>query len=220
VSSSVQSETDEISKPAPRQKYVNTITDVLRRWQELTGMSEGETQARYRRLREAGFLPVAGSRVTDVHVASVIIGLMCGSARVDAPGEAIAAFDATPVVIDDASNFTAATFGIGLATIIRTIRKGGPIAVERLAIRTDGHGIGAIIVAKGDAGELTSAWHADLEVTGGRPVMPLERERSVPGELVHDLARLVAERGQSVQAPIRDRIADYLARREATEAAV
>jgi hypothetical protein len=177
-----------------RVKHDKTLAGVLRRWQKLTGMPESEAQARYRYLREAGFLPVGHTRATDVQIAALVIGMLCGTTPMDAPDAAMAAFDALPVASNsDLILFREVCLGLGLAALIRAIRRGAAIDLTKLAIRTAGAEIGALVVANVAAGELLATYHCEAGTARAADVKPVEREQSIDGAVLMEIAAMASD---------------------------
>jgi hypothetical protein len=213
-------------------KAKTSISDVMNRWCELTGTTSDDAAMRYRCLRQSGFMSLTLVRATDLNVAQLIIAMLCGNDPSSAPAEAMDIFDAYPAETNRGDVvLTEKPFGIALGVLIRAIRRGAPIKINRLSIRTDGAEMGAAISMNFAGREMVAVWHAAPETERPRRAFPVDRERSVDGAAVHTLAEMVTDRVTGLQPheraladiivkrpPIGDRIAAYIAKIETQEA--
>jgi predicted secreted Zn-dependent protease len=146
-------------------------------------------------LRDAGFLAHGNTPATDVNVAQFITAMLTGDAHAEAVQDAMDAFDAPACATNSGGRlFREVGFGISLATIVRVIRRGGPITVDRLAFRKSGAEMGGVIFANAAGGELIASYHC--EPATDRPVSAfrVDWERNIDGAVIHELAAMACDK--------------------------
>jgi len=198
-----------------------TLADAVAEWKAATGADGHEIGRRLKLLRDAGFLPTLRERATDLNLARLIIGLAVDGNPSEATEAAMRLFDAVCVESTAAHPLfqPGTTLGVALAAGLRLVKR-RELAIHRLLVRSAGRELGGGLSLTGEPGTIAEAAFIVDDGEAGltaynddgvpRGYAPVEKTTEINGNVLHDLAELVAERSTvRSRAALAARVASY-----------
>jgi hypothetical protein len=172
---------------------IRSSVDLIQAWARITGTSEKSAFNRIRFLRDAGLIPNTHTirhPLRAEHMAVFIVGML-GSATHDGAAAAVrdyAELETHPVLGETALS-TSNIIG-AVATLLRHIRDGGETRCVSLTLGTT-HRDGTLILKREGDEETTAGLRY---ISPGAVDLPrFKEDRTVSGEVLHELAALLAD---------------------------
>lgn len=172
-----------------------TLANAISEWRAATGAGNREIDRRVVLLQDSGFLPTTRERATALNLSKLTIGLLADESHYEASETAMRLFDA--VCVESTASHPlfqpGTTLGIALAATFRVVKR-RELTVHRLLFRFSGNELAAGLSITGVPGTIAdAAFMADDDEAGPTAYAPIERTIAIHGNVIHDLAELVAE---------------------------